>query len=293
MELRHVRYFLAVVECGSISAASRDLHVAQPSLSRQLHRFETDLGVTLFDRSGNRLRLSALGRAFLPLARDLLHTAEMAGAAAKALAAGSGTRLTLAAAPATLADIIAPFIASSGPTGAATNALPVSPDGAYQALREGYADLAISTRIPPSDLHWRLVGHTFPWAQTAPDYPAISSRNVVTVAELLQWPLIVMTRDHAVRSLFDDAVTRAGLAYEPAFETASNSIAQALAAAGRGICILSDHSRFGLTAIPIESVAGEMNIGYYAAWEPHHYAAQCILDTIANLTTFFKVRQQH
>jgi len=288
MELRHVRYFLAIVECGSLSAASRVLHVAQPSLSRQVHRFETDLGVTLFDRNGNRLRLSALGRAFLPVARDLLHTSEMAAAAAKALAVGSTTRLTLAAAPATLTDIIAPFIARSGPTGLATNVLHVSPDGAYEALRDGSADLAISTRVPPSDLSWRVVGHTYPWAQSAPEHPALSSRKVATVAELLQWPLIVMTRDHAVRRMFDDAVTRAGLAYEPAFETASNSIAQALAAAGRGICILSDHSRFGLTAIPIESIAGELNITYYAAWEPQHYAARGILDTIADLSTFLE-----
>ena len=55
MELRHVRYFLAVVDAGSVTAASPVVHVTQPSLSRQLRLFERGLGLTLFTRTGGRL----------------------------------------------------------------------------------------------------------------------------------------------------------------------------------------------------------------------------------------------
>ena len=50
MRLRHVDYFVAFVDAGSVSAAARGLHVTQPALSRQLRQLEDDLGVSLFDR---------------------------------------------------------------------------------------------------------------------------------------------------------------------------------------------------------------------------------------------------
>ena len=58
MELRLLRYFLAVVDDGSVSRAASTVAVAQPSLSRQLRGLEAELGVTLFDRSQRALRLA-------------------------------------------------------------------------------------------------------------------------------------------------------------------------------------------------------------------------------------------
>lgn len=286
MDLSHVRYFVAVVDAESLAAASRVLHVAQPSLSRQLQRFEADLGLALFDRTGRRLRLTALGRAFVPIARDLIHHSERVVASAHAMASGATVRLTVAAAPATVTDIIAPYIAHGGPDGLVADVLQVSPENVYAAVRDGTADFAIGTRVPLVDLAWRVVGQTYPWAQSSPSHPPLTSADWVSVAELLSWPLIVMTQDHAIRRMFDDAVTRAGLAYQPAFETASNYVAQALAAAGRGVCILSDHSRFGLRAIPITSAAGDLKITLYGAWDPRHFAAASIVKSLDGLNKF-------
>ena len=87
MELRTLRYFVAIVDAGSGSAAAEVVHVSQPSLSRQLHQLENGLSIALFIRRSGRLSLSSAGRQFLPIARDLIVRAELAQVAAKTIAA--------------------------------------------------------------------------------------------------------------------------------------------------------------------------------------------------------------
>ena len=70
MELRHLRYFVAVAEEGSLTlAAEKRLHTAQPSLSRQIRDLEYEVGVPLMSRSVHGIELTAAGRAFLDHAR--------------------------------------------------------------------------------------------------------------------------------------------------------------------------------------------------------------------------------
>jgi LysR family hca operon transcriptional activator len=84
MELRHLRYFVAVAEEGSLTvAAERRLHTAQPSLSRQLRDLEHEVGAQLFVRTSRGVELTAAGRAFLEHARLTLHQAAEAVAAAR------------------------------------------------------------------------------------------------------------------------------------------------------------------------------------------------------------------
>jgi len=72
VELRHVRYFLAVAEYRNFRRAAEQLHIAQPPLSRQIRQLEEDLGVTLFARSKRRVELTKAGQAFLEEARKLI-----------------------------------------------------------------------------------------------------------------------------------------------------------------------------------------------------------------------------
>jgi LysR family hca operon transcriptional activator len=84
MELRHLRYFVAVAEEGSLTlAAEKRLHTAQPSLSRQIRDLEHEVGVALLTRSVHGVELTAAGRAFLDHARLALTQAEAAGEAAR------------------------------------------------------------------------------------------------------------------------------------------------------------------------------------------------------------------
>src|ERR1700740_2775621 len=84
MELRHLRYFIAVAEAGSLTvAAEKRLHTAQPSLSRQIRDLEYEVGVQLMSRSVHGIELTAAGRAFLDHARLALTQAEAAAEAAR------------------------------------------------------------------------------------------------------------------------------------------------------------------------------------------------------------------
>jgi LysR family transcriptional regulator, hca operon transcriptional activator len=84
MELRHLRYFVAVAEEGSLTnAAERRLHTAQPSLSRQIRDLELEVGVKLLERGARGIQLTAAGRTFLDHARLALLQVEAAGEAAR------------------------------------------------------------------------------------------------------------------------------------------------------------------------------------------------------------------
>jgi len=84
MELRHLRYFLAVAEEGSLSdAAKRRLHTAQPSLSRQIRDLELEVGVKLLERRPHGITLTPGGRVFLDHARMALIQVETAAEAAR------------------------------------------------------------------------------------------------------------------------------------------------------------------------------------------------------------------
>src|SRR5262249_29975187 len=76
MDLHTLRYFVAVADTGTVSAAAEVVRVTQPSLSRQLRGLERDLGVALFERGHGRLTLSPAGRQLLPRVRDLLTRAD-------------------------------------------------------------------------------------------------------------------------------------------------------------------------------------------------------------------------
>jgi LysR family hca operon transcriptional activator len=87
MELRHLRYFVAVADAGSLTvAAKRMLHTSQPSLSRQIRDLEDEVGTPLLTRRARGIELTRAGRAFLDHARSVLSQVEAASEAARRVA---------------------------------------------------------------------------------------------------------------------------------------------------------------------------------------------------------------
>ena len=78
MELRHLRYFVAVAEQGNVSRAARKLFIAQPPLSQQLKQLEDEVGTQLFTRLPRGMQLTAAGESLLEDARAILARAEQA-----------------------------------------------------------------------------------------------------------------------------------------------------------------------------------------------------------------------
>src|ERR1700743_1209002 len=89
MELRHLRYCIAVAEQENVARAALKLHISQPGISRQIHDLESEIGFALFERSAKSLRLPNAGKVFLEEARAVLQRADEAVSRARA-AAGAG-----------------------------------------------------------------------------------------------------------------------------------------------------------------------------------------------------------
>ncbi|PBC03040.1 LysR substrate-binding domain-containing protein [Mesorhizobium sp. WSM3860] len=95
LDLRQIRYFVAVAEAGNVGRAAEQLHISQSPLSRQIMQLEEQLGVTLFERSKQRVHLNAEGRAFLAEARALLANAARLEELGRNLASGAAGSLAI------------------------------------------------------------------------------------------------------------------------------------------------------------------------------------------------------
>jgi LysR family hca operon transcriptional activator len=135
MELRHLRYFIAVAETGSLTvAAERRLYTSQPSLSRQIRDLEEEVGAELFSRSARGVELTAAGKAFLDHARLALSQVDAATEAARrasqptkqvfALGFLTGQEMTWRRIAEDRCDGVEPLFAGSGRCGGARQARP-------------------------------------------------------------------------------------------------------------------------------------------------------------------------
>jgi LysR family cyn operon transcriptional activator len=99
MELRHLRYFVAVADAGNVSRAAQRLHITQPALTRQIQDLEHEFACRLFDRIGRRIVLTRDGEEILERTRRLVADAEALGERARALAGGKAGVLRIGATP--------------------------------------------------------------------------------------------------------------------------------------------------------------------------------------------------
>jgi DNA-binding transcriptional LysR family regulator len=167
MELRHLRYFVAVAEELNFTRAADKLRLAQPSLTRQIHNLEEELGVRLFDRTRNQVSLTEEGRRFLIDARRLVALSLESVKAVQRFSRGESVQLNLGylfkfnfdLLPATLATFyqISPEIA--------VNLFDMSPAEQLRALEARKIDLGFVGLRPPAAsknltaLAWECVAH--------------------------------------------------------------------------------------------------------------------------------------
>jgi LysR family hca operon transcriptional activator len=118
VELRHLRYFVAVAEELSFTRAAAKLHTAQPSLSQQIRQLERAIGVRLLDRSRHHVGLTNAGRVFLQQARDILGRVDHAGRLARQAAEGHAGDLSVGTFPSAdvrILPVLRPLVATHLP----------------------------------------------------------------------------------------------------------------------------------------------------------------------------------
>jgi DNA-binding transcriptional LysR family regulator len=167
MELRHLRYFVAVAEALNFTRAAQTLRLAQPSLTRQIHNLEKELGVRLLDRTKNQVSLTEEGRSFLVDARRLVALSLESVKSVQQFSRGESGQLNLGylfkfnfdLLPATLSTFYQTF------PDVAVNLFDMSPAEQLRALEARKIDLGFVGLRPPaahqenSNLIWECVAH--------------------------------------------------------------------------------------------------------------------------------------
>jgi len=288
MDLRTLGYFIAVVDEGSVSAAADVVHVTQPAISRQLRQLEIALGVDLFIRQSGRLTLTAAGRQFVPHAREVLRVANIARVAARTYAAGRLESITIAAPTTTLTDVIAPFLSALDADDPMPTLIDSDSGAAFDSLRQG-VDLVIATEQPPDALAGLPIAVLPIWAYVRDDHP-LREQSGVSLTQLENETLLVLSRNFKPRQILEAAAERASRPLNQLIECSNPQVAQALAAAGRGIAVVSDDPRFELHPLEISGPDGPLRIRLFAAWDPRHHAVETLVDLAGRLEAFVAAR---
>jgi DNA-binding transcriptional LysR family regulator len=153
MELRHLRYFLAVGEALNFTKASAQLRVAQPALSRQVQDLEDEIGVDLLKRSPRGVTLTAEGKLYLDEVRELLKRADESVEKVRALARGEYGELHIGYAPSPTVEILPPALAAFQKAVPRVKVLlhDLSSDELIAGLQNATLELAVMVRQPVGD----------------------------------------------------------------------------------------------------------------------------------------------
>ncbi|MGO1079380.1 LysR family transcriptional regulator [Inquilinus sp. CA228] len=246
MELRHLRYFIAVAEEGSLTlAAGKRLHTAQPSLSRQIRDLEHEVGVQLMSRSVRGIDLTAAGKAFLDHAR--LALAQVDAAADAARKAAQPIRKTLAIGFQTGHEMNwlprAMHVLRDELTNIqVTISSDYSPDLA-EALVRGRLDVAFLRAEPAFDLCYRVVDHE-PLIVLMPADHRLASRDAVHPRELVGEIFIGGSNKATVlRAVTEDYLRRSGLDIKLDYGVDNLAMAMSLVASTGGLSLMPAYAR--------------------------------------------------
>jgi LysR family hca operon transcriptional activator len=274
MELRHLRYFVAVAETGSLTvAAERRLHTSQPSLSRQIRDLEHEVGAELFSRNARGVELTAAGQAFLDHARLALAQVDAAAEAARrasqpakkvfALGFLTGQEMTwLPRAMRVLRDEL--------PNVDVTVSSHYSPDLA-DALARGKLDLAFLRAEPGFDLEYRVVSRE-KLVVLMPSDHRLTARAAIRAQDLAGETFIMASNKATVlHGVIERYLRESGVEITPAQGVDNLAMAMSLVASTRGLALMPEYANnllpWSVVSRPLEGEAPgiDLVIGYSRA----------------------------
>ncbi|KVE73831.1 LysR family transcriptional regulator [Burkholderia vietnamiensis] len=244
MELRHLRYFLAVAAASNFTKAAQALGIGQPPLSQQIRALEDELGVELFKRTARGAELTVAGEVFAEEARRVLDDAERAARAAKRAARGEIGQLRVgftgtAAFNSKVAGLIRRFREAFPDT--ELTLLEATSGVLFDALEAGRLDVGIvrPERRIADTLH-AVDWDEEPMFVALPVAHRLARRRRIELAELADEAFVQVPRE-AGSALFDDIVAACNAAgFQPRMAQPAPQIASAvtLVAAGLGVSIV-------------------------------------------------------
>lgn len=276
MELRHLRYFVAVAESGGFTRAAQRLYVSQSALSEQIADLEAEIGVQLFDRSRLRASLTAPGTLFLKEARKVLAGADAAVHVARQTASGEMGEIRIGfftgGVGAGFPRLIQRFRQSHPQVKISLHEM--IPALQWKALDEGRIDIALTRRLETPQ-HKRLQSEVLRkdslYAVLPKNHPL--APGPVDVRGLAQERFVLCARDTSP-SLFDKVIELCSEAgYSPEIVNTANvwSSIVLLVQAGEGISILPANTlqelpKSGLVFCPLKQRTAQIDL--VMAWSP-------------------------
>jgi DNA-binding transcriptional LysR family regulator len=243
MELRHLRYFVAVAEALNFTKASARLRVAQPALSRQMTDLEDEIGVDLMKRSPRGVTLTAEGKLFLEEVRELLKRADESVEKVRALARGEYGELHVGYAPSPTVEILPPALAAFQKAVPRVKVLlhDLSSNELIAGLQNGTLELAIM--VPPvgdqtAGIQFEVL-RTYPLCVAMTGMHPFARMKSIPLEKLAAEPLVVLRRkeypesDRYLDRLFASIGAKPRIAVE--CDSASSLITEV--EAGRGIAL--------------------------------------------------------
>ncbi len=234
MELRHLRYFLAVAEQSHFRQAAESLHVSQPTLSQQVKDLEDELGIALFERTGRRARLTQAGRLYQQYAQRAINVLEEGKTALDeldGLVRGSLTVGVVQTVNASLTPAVVAQFAQAYPQ-VKLQVEELSASQIESGIRDGRLDVGISF-APADDKGLSvepLLREEFVLA-VSPGHP-LQDQPAVKIAQLKETPLCLLDQGFCTRRMIDTAFAKAKCSPRVAIEM--NSIEGIVAVVGAG-----------------------------------------------------------
>ena len=245
MELHQLEYFVAVAEEASFTRAASRVHVAQPGVSAQVRRLESELGQQLLDRSGRSVRLTEVGSAVLPFARAALDAVANARLAVDDLAGLVRGQVTVGMVSGCALPVLAELLAGfhGRHPGVAIALVEDNSDRLVDRLRDGRLDLALIgwAEQTPADIDSVVLVDEELVAVVAPGHPladAGARAGAITIRQLRDLPLVSLPRGTGVRAALDAACAAAGFTPRIVFEASALPMVVELAGRGLGLAVV-------------------------------------------------------
>jgi len=255
IDLKWLRSFVVVAEEASFTRAATRVHVAQPGVSAQVRRLESELGQQLLDRSGRSVRLTEVGTAVLPFARAALNAVANARLAVDELAGLIRGQVTVGMVSGCALPILAELLASFHQVypGVSIALDEQNSDRLIELLKDGRLDLAligaagdataeVETAVIVAEELVALADPSHPLAVVAAASSAGTSGPAtsggITLKALRGVPLISLPRGTGVRMALDAACAEAGFTPNVIFEASALPMVAQLAAQGLGLAVV-------------------------------------------------------